>query len=381
MFLLFRTKMKCLYRDRQSLFWTLIFPIFLAIIYHFAFNGLGNADVLKTIDIAAVSTGSRNEATLKQTLVDTTFENGLPIFNVSFVDEVQAGKLLDTNKVTGYIIMAEVPRLIVKGSGIKATITRNVLNSYVQMYAIGELITANAPGNAVDYKAVMEDMVDREYYLTDRKKAAGTNMDYTVIYFYALLAMVCIYGANWGLREGTDISASLSARGARVSVTPYNTAKLLFCNLLASLALHVTGVMLVIAFMSNILKIDFGSRLPYVMLVCFAGSIIGILFGCLVALLIKGTEKKKDAFLTCITLVWGFLAGLMVPSVKYLVASKFPALTFVNPVHLVTDCLYSLYYYDDLSRYTYNLLLLAVIAVILSGMIVMTVGRGENGSF
>lgn len=381
MFTLFRTKTKCLYRDRQSLFWALMFPIFLAIIYHFAFAELGNANVLKTIDIAAVSTGSRNESTLKQTLQDTTFENGLPIFNVSFVDEVQAVKLLDNNKVTGYIIMAEVPELVVKGSDIKATITRNVLNSYVQMYSIGELITTNTLDNAVDYNAVMKDMVDREYYLTNRKETTGTNTDYTVIYFYALLAMVCIYGANWGLREGTDISASLSARGARVSVAPYNTAKLLFCNLLASLALHFTGVMLVIAFMSNILKIDFGSRLPYVILVCFVGSIIGILFGCFVALLIKGTEKKKDAFLTCITLIWGFLAGLMIPSIKYLVASKFPALTFVNPVHLITDCLYSLYYYDDLSRYTYNVLLLTVIATILSGMIVMSMRREKNGSF
>lgn len=381
MFLLFRTKIKCLYRDRQSLFWTLMFPIFLAIIYHFAFSGLGNADVLKTINIAAVSTGSLNEASLKQTLQDTTFENGLPIFNVSFVDEMQAVKLLDNNKVSGYIIMAEVPELVVKGSDIKTTITRNVLNSYVQMYAIGDLITTNIPGNAVDYNVVMKDMVDREYYLTNRKETNGSNMDYTVIYFYALLGMVCIYGANWGLREGTDINASLSARGARVSVAPYNTAKLLICNLLASLALHFTGVMLVIAFMSNILKIDFGSRLPYVVLVCFVGSIIGILFGCFVALLIKGTEKKKDAFLTCITLLWGFLAGLMIPSVKYLVASKFPALTFVNPVHLITDCLYSLYYYDDVGRYTYNILLLAVIAVILSGVIVISMRREKDGSF
>ena len=381
MLILFSTKIKCLYRDRQSLFWALLFPIFLAIIYHYAFADLGKADVLKTIDIAAVSTGSGNEATLKQTLQDAAFENGLPIFNVVFVDKAEAERLLDHNKVTGYIVMGEVPELIVKGSDIKATIAKNVLNSYRQMHGIADIIAEETRGEAVNYNAVMNDMVDREYYLKNRKEASGANMDYTVIYFYALLAMVCIYGGNWGLREGIDISASLSARGARVNISPYSMEKLLFCNLSASLALHFTGVLLVIVFMSNVLKIDFGTQLPYVICVCFVGSMIGILFGCLTALLMKGTEKKKDAFLTCITLIWGFLAGLMIPSVKYIVASKFSALTFVNPVHLITDCLYSLYYYSDLSQYAHNMIVLIITAVILSGMIAMYMRRGRHGSF
>ena len=381
MLTLFSTKIKCLYRDRQGLFWALLFPIFLAIIYHYAFADLGKTDVLKTIDIAAISTGSGNEATLKQTLQDATFENGLPIFNVAFVEKAEAEQLLDNNKVTGYIVMGEVPELVVKGSDIKATIAKNVLNSYRQMYGVADIITKEAQGESVNYDAVMKDMIDREYYLKNRKEASGTNMDYTVIYFYALLAMVCIYGGNWGLREGADISAALSARGARVNIAPYSMAKLLFCNLSASLALHFTGVLLVIAFMSNILKIDFGTQLLYVIFVCFVGSIVGILFGCLTALLMKGTEKKKDAFLTCITLIWGFLAGLMIPSVKYIVASKFPALTFVNPVHLITDCLYSLYYYSGLSKYTYNIIVLSMIAVLLSCMIVMYMRRGKHGSF
>ena len=381
MLTLFCTKIKCLYRDRKSLFWALLFPIFLAIIYHYAFADIGKTDVLKTIDIAAVSTESGNEKTLKQTLQDATFENGLPIFNVVFVDKVEAKQLLDNNKVTGYIIMGEVPELVVKGSDIKATIAKNVLNSYRQMRGVADIIIKETQGEFDNYNAVMEDMVDREYFLTNRKEDSGDNMDYTVIYFYALLAMVCIYGGNWGLREGTDISASLSARGARVNISPYSMEKLLFCNLSASLALHFTGVLLVIAFMINILKIDFGTRLPYVISVCFVGSIIGILFGCLTALFMKGQEKKKDAFLTCITLIWGFLAGLMIPSVKYIVASKFPALTFVNPVHLITDCLYSLYYYSDLSRYTYNITILSIIAIILSCMIVMYMRRKKHGSF
>lgn len=380
MLTLFLTKMKCLFRDRQGMFWALLFPLLLAIIYYYAFAGLGHTDVLKTIDIAAVSTGGSNEETLRQTLQDVTFENGLPIFNVVYVEQAEAEELLDNNEITGYIIMAQEPELVVKGSDIKATIAKNVLSSYRQMYAVSDLIVNEVDGSTIDYSVLTDDMNQREYYLTDRAESSSSGMDYTVIYFYALLALVCVYGGNWGLREGVAISASLSIRGARINVSPYNTAKLLFCNLLASLALHFTGVLVVVAFMVRILKIDFGARLPYVIGVCILGTIIGILFGCLVALFMKGTEKKKDAFLTGITLIWGFLAGLMVPSVKYLVASRIPILTYINPIHLITDSLYSLYYYSDLSRYLHNMVLLVAMAVVLACANIFYIGRRKHGS-
>lgn len=375
---LFLTKIKCLCRDREGMFWALVFPLLLALIYYYAFAGLGQTDVLRTIDIAAVSTGSSNEETLGQTLRDVTFENGLPIFNVVFVEQAEAEKLLDNNEITGYIMMAQEPELVVKNSDIKATITRNVLSSYRQMYAVSDLIVNE--GNAIDYSTLSNDMNQREYYLSDRTDGSGSGMDYTVIYFYALLALVCVYGGNWGLREGVAISASLSTKGARIHASPYNTAKLLFCNLFASFVLHFSGVLVVVAFMMQILKIDFGTRLPYVIGVCVLGTIIGILFGCLVALYLKGTEKKKDAFLTGITLIWGFLAGLMVPSVKYMVASRVPFLTYINPIHLITDCLYSLYYYGDLSRYLNNMVLLAAMAVVLAGANIFYIGRHKHGS-
>jgi ABC-2 type transport system permease protein len=59
-----------------------------------------------------------------------------------------------------------------------------------------------------------------------------------------------------------------------------------------------------------------------------------------------------------------FLAGMMVGEMKYIVAQNLPALSYINPINLLTDALYSLYYYDSLSRYFTNMAILAAYILI-----------------
>lgn len=377
---LYTAKLKCLLRDRESLFWALLFPLFLAIIYYLAFSGLSKNDSLTTINIAAVSVGSDKEKTLLQTLEEAAYENDLNIFNVTLTSKEEAIRLLDNNKVSAYVIMSDIPELVVKSSNIKSTVAKNVLDSYMQMYGVADIIIRDSTNENLDFNVLMDDMVDRNYFLSERESVQKKNMDYTVIYFYALLGMVCIYGGNWGIREGTDISASLSSKGARIQISPYSLVKLMFCNLFAALTIHMAGVMIVLVFMKKILNIDFGDQMHLVILTCFLGSIIGILLGCMTAVAVKANEKKKDAILTCITLVWGFLAGLMIPQIKYIVASKIPALVFINPVHLITDGLYSLYYYEGLERYAKNIGYLLITIIVYSGIIIYSMRRNKSGN-
>ena len=65
-----------------------------------------------------------------------------------------------------------------------------------------------------------------------------------------------------------------------------------------------------------------------------------------------------------VTMVGCFLAGMMYQNMKYVVAQKVPVLSYLNPVNLLTDAFYSLYYYDTLSRYALNIGILCVFIVI-----------------
>ncbi len=63
--------------------------------------------------------------------------------------------------------------------------------------------------------------------------------------------------------------------------------------------------------------------------------------------------------MTSITLICSALAGMMAVQLKYYVQEYAPFLTYINPVNMITDGLYSLYYYGVGERYFFNLALLA----------------------
>ena len=60
-----------------------------------------------------------------------------------------------------------------------------------------------------------------------------------------------------------------------------------------------------------------------------------------------------------------FLAGMMLAEMKYIIAKNVPILGKINPVTMITDALYSLYYYSTLDRYWYNIISLAIFTVIM----------------
>ena len=57
---------------------------------------------------------------------------------------------------------------------------------------------------------------------------------------------------------------------------------------------------------------------------------------------------------------------------KYIVDKNIPLLNKINPANMVTDGFYSLYYYDTLDRYIFNIISLLVfssILLIISGLV------------
>ena len=53
-----------------------------------------------------------------------------------------------------------------------------------------------------------------------------------------------------------------------------------------------------------------------------------------------------------------FLAGMMGVTMKYVIDKNVPIINKLNPANMITDGFYSLYYYDTLDRYIFDLKLL-----------------------
>ncbi len=72
----------------------------------------------------------------------------------------------------------------------------------------------------------------------------------------------------------------------------------------------------------------------------------------------------KSAVIVAVTMGGSFLAGMMYAQMKYIVYDKAPVLAYLNPVNLITDSFYSLYYFTDMGRYFQNLALLLVMTIV-----------------
>ena len=77
------------------------------------------------------------------------------------------------------------------------------------------------------------------------------------------------------------------------------------------------------------------------------------------------------------TMTMSFLSGMMYDKMKYIVDTKVPLLGYINPVNLIADSFYSLYFYDTLTKYFINIGILCVLSLIFSGITYLVL-RGQK---
>ena len=60
-----------------------------------------------------------------------------------------------------------------------------------------------------------------------------------------------------------------------------------------------------------------------------------------------------------------FLSGMMGITMKYIIDKNVPIINKINPASMITDGFYSLYYYEGLERYIFNIISLLIFSFIL----------------
>lgn len=361
-FNIFYNRLKCIARDKQLVFWTLIFPLILGTLFNMTISNISKQENFKSIDIAVVNNEAyQNNTSLSNTLSGAA-QGDSKLFNITLGTREEAEKLLEDDKVVGYINIDTQINLIVKNSGFSQTIIKSVLDEYSQtMSAVGSIITNNP--TAIQNGHLQKDYERNEY---TRGVQIGTKEkpDASVNYFYTLIAMACLYGSFFGLKEITDIQADLSKRAARLNVAPVHKLKVLTAGLLAGFVVLLLEVLILLAYLVFALKVDFGNQIGFILLTCFVSCTTGITFGALVSAIIKRREGVKMAILIVATMTASFLSGMMVGNMKYIVEKKVPILAYINPAALITDAFYALYYFDTHTRFFINIGFLSGLTVL-----------------
>lgn len=353
---IFTNRFKCLIRDRQLVFWTLLYPLVLATLFGMAFANLSGGAGFAGIPIAVVDNAEYRSETAFQSVLDSVSdENGAAadkLFHVTLATGSQAEDSLENNRIKGYILFENGAHVVVKDSGIEQTILKEFMDSYLQIGSAYASIILKNPDAA---RSISYD--GTKTYLKD--VAPGkTAPNSTVVYFYALIAMASLFGGFWGKKEVEDIQADLTPQGARMNLAPVHKLKAFGYSLCAAVTIHFISLLLLVAYLCLALKVNFGGQLGFVIVTCFFSSIMGVLFGALICALVKGSGHIKIAVMISISMMLSFLAGLMVMSIKYTVTRAVPVLAYINPANLISDAFYSLYYYSSHRRFFINIGLL-----------------------
>lgn len=351
---LFITRLKCLFRTRGILFWTLLFPIVLSTFFNLAFSNIYSGEMFQSIPVGVINNqGYLDDTVFQMALKETNAsdEEESKLFEVTECSREKAEELLSNGEIFGFIDVEDDYSFTVKDSAIEQTIVKSFLDIYKQHRNIITNIVEKDPSKLED---VMSELMNTSGFVMEKVK--GENKPDTMItYYFALIAMASLYGCNWGLKEIIDIQADQSVRGARMNVAPIHKMKLLLCNLSAAVVVQICNILLLIAYLAFVLKIDFGNDIGYIILTCIVGSITGVTMGSMLSALIKKSEELQVSILVSITMICSFLAGLMIANMKYIVALYVPILQYINPAALIADAFYSLYYYDTYTRFFTNI--------------------------
>ena len=375
---IYLARLKCHTRDKTVLIWTLIFPIILATFFGIAFSNLYSGEIFNKIDVAIVDNEAyRNNQALRNALQSAN--NGdSPMFNITVTQNEDAINLLDDSKVSAVIDASDDIKLIVKSEGMDQTIIKSFLDQFKQTSSAVTGIISNNP--TVMNSGFIDKVADRQDFINNVPIADNKKPDATLNFFYALIAMTCLYCSFLGLKEVNDIQANLSKQGARINLAPVNKIKQFIAGFAAALTVCFAELLVLLAYLTLVIKVDFGTQIPYVLLTCFVGAFVGICFGGMVGAMAKKSIGVNIAILIGISMILSFLSGLMAEGIIYLVRKNAPILAYINPAALITDSFYSLYYYSTHTRFFINISILSLIGLLFFGIMILLLRRHKYES-
>lgn len=352
------------------------FQLFFGTFFNMAFSNIENSEKLEIIKIAIVDNDDfQNNEIFKetfQTLSDS--ENEDRLFDTKYITEEEAKQLLQDGEITGYMkLEEEKPKVIVQSSGINETILKQVTEEITQSTEIVKNLAENeikkemeAGNYRIDYEKIYKDILE----MTQNQEAnienkSRSNLSYTMIEFYTLIAMACLYGGILGMVAINQNLANMSHNGKRVSVAPTTKGKVVLSSVLAAYLVQLIGLALLFVYTVFVLKVDYGTNLPFIILLGAVGSLAGLSMGLAIGTLLKTNENVKTGIVISVTMLGCFLSGMMGITMKYIIDKNIPILNKINPASMITDGLYSLYYYNTYERFFLNVISLITFSCIL----------------
>lgn len=345
-------------KNFATTFWPLIFPILLGTMFYFAFGNIDDAD-FETVQVGIVKEEEPDALFLM--FLDQVENNRNHLITTQELSGSAALAKLENEEISGIYYVGKSPSLTVAANGIPQSILQSVLSSYETGKSTIRQIVRTHPSGL--WKGIRQ-MLNQQETIT-QVSLGGHTINGNVQFFYALIAMTCLYGCFIGFGSAITLQANITSLAARRCITPTHKLKLILSEQIASFLLGYLDVIVLLIYLRYILKLDFQGKIGPMLLISFFGSLIGVSIGIFVGSIGKMKEGVKIGIILGFSMVCSFLSGLMNNTMKDIVEKNAPFINRINPAALISDAFYCINVYGDMGRYYRNLITLAVMSVVL----------------
>jgi len=345
------------FRDKEVLFYTLLIPIVMGILFYNAFV-FANEEV-GVIPVAIVEQGTTTA--LNQAFLDLA--NSLEQqerFAITFINYEGAVGMLQANHVMGVIILGDTIELMLTSAGVEQSILEGILNEFTIRSATIANIAELRPDYLPQALTAIESYISVNVSMRDIALSPAAN------FFYLMLAIGCFSSRIRGLKMGSELQAHASKTAARISVAPTKKLVLILENLVTAVTAQTLSSTTVLLFYVFVLGIDFGTQWGLIILACIVGSFASVAFGMLFSVAVPGTIEKQGGYLSIIVYASMFFAGIFGVEIRNMVRNAFPLLDRINMVAIISDTFLTLVLHEGLNRFVHQLAILMGIAIVCS---------------
>ncbi len=370
----FKYQLKILLRDRALVFWTLAFPLILGTFFYLAFSNIESSEKFTPPAVAVVDDAAfAEQETFRAAFAELSNPDSPDqLFTTSYVSEETAAALLEDDEIVAYLrFVDDRPEIVASTGDVYVTILQLAVGRISEQITITNKIAAKDPRQLAALATAET---------AELRDVSSDHLSYSMIEYYTLIAMACLYGGMISLVAVNHLLGNMSASGKRIAISPAPKAMLLVSALLASYLIQLVGLVLLFAYTSLVLGVDYGEYFPQIVLLSLVGCLGGLALGVAVASLFRINENAKTGLILSLSMFGCFLAGMMGITMKYLVDTHLPLANRLNPANLITDGLYALYYYGPADRFWGNVATLGIITLVIISVSTLALRKEQYDS-
>lgn len=335
-----------IFRDKTIMFWSFIFPLILCTLFYVSFGHIGTE--IDQINAALVMRDDGIQAKALQTTLKMIAENAPNMLSIKEMDENKAIKTLENGDIKGIFYADTEPELKVANNGISESVLQQILQEYTDQATI---ITSVGQKNPEKIKDILSGVMSGSRSYVEEVFLGGKKINSMIQYFFALIAMTCMYAGYMGAEAAEQLQANVSALGARRCSGSVSKIKSIIADGTVICLMSFVAVGILLLYITLGLHIYIGNQWGKLLFISFVGSLIGMSVGILIGSIQRISINVKIGIMTSFSLASSALSGLMVSGVKGLIEEHCPVINRINPSSVITDAFYSVSIYPDNSRF------------------------------